>query len=74
MSEKPSKETLAEWHADPNNWKWGLFYYNKADKRIFPPKRIMGMGWTINFANPVSIVVFVLLIAAIICISIFTKK
>jgi len=74
MSEKPSKETLAEWHADPNNWKWGLFYYNKADKRILPPKRIMGMGWTVNFANRNSILVFVLLIATIICISIFIKK
>jgi uncharacterized membrane protein len=74
MSEKPSKETLAQWHADPNNWKWGLFYYNKADKRIFPPKRIMGMGWTVNFANRKSIIVFLILIGLIIGISFATKR
>lgn len=47
----PSKETLEKWHKDPNNWKWGSFYYNKEDNRLFPPKRIAWMGWTINFAN-----------------------
>ena len=32
-------------------WIWGIFYYNKEDNRIFPPKRIPWMGWTVNFAN-----------------------
>jgi uncharacterized membrane protein len=47
---------------DPGNWKWGLFYYNKNDKRIFPPKRLKYLGWTINFANPYSILAYVLLL------------
>lgn len=51
---KPSKETLKAWHDDPANWKWGVFYFNKQDKRIFPPKRIQYLGWTVNFANPLS--------------------
>ena len=29
--EKPSQEMLENWHKDPKNWKWGLFYYNKED-------------------------------------------
>ncbi len=33
-------------------WKWGC-YYNPNDPRIFVPKRIAGMGWTINIAHPV---------------------
>jgi uncharacterized membrane protein len=41
---------------DPSNWKWGIFYYNKMDKRIFLPK-IYGLGWTVNFANPCSILI-----------------
>jgi uncharacterized membrane protein len=41
--EKPSKENLDKWHKDPNNWKLGLFYYNKEDKRIFPPKEWLGL-------------------------------
>ncbi len=60
MEQKPSKETLAAWSADPNNWKWGVFYYNKEDKRIMPPKRNPAMGWTVNFANNKSVLVFLL--------------
>ena len=52
--EQPSKETLERWHDDPSNWRMGIFYYNKLDKRIFPPKRLKGLGWTVNFANPYS--------------------
>ena len=47
-----------KWHADPNNWKAGILYYNTDDKRLFPPKRVKGLGWTINFANPNSILAF----------------
>ena len=36
---KPDKETQDKWLHDPNNWKWDFFYYNKEDKRIFPPKK-----------------------------------
>ncbi len=50
---------------NPTNYKLGIFYYNKEDKRIFPPKRIAQMGWTINFANPISILVFVAALALI---------
>ena len=37
----PDKETLDKWQKDPNNWKWKLFYYNKEDERLFPPKRVV---------------------------------
>ena len=59
---KPTKETLESWHNDPNNWIWGIFYFNKDDKRIFPPKRNKYFGWTVNFANPVSILAIIAII------------
>lgn len=71
--ESPNKETLEKWHKDPNNWKFGGIYYNKEDKRIFPPKRIAWMGWTINFANWKSIAVFVVIIIVVITILQFYK-
>jgi uncharacterized membrane protein len=74
QKEKPSKETLEKWHKDPNNWKFGFFYYNKDDKRIFPPKRIEWMGWTVNFANTISVAVFVIVIIIIIGITLFLPK
>jgi len=68
-TEKPDQETLNAWHHDPANWILGVLYYNKPDKRILPPKRIPGMGWTVNFANPISYItvlgIIILLIVAI---------
>lgn len=60
MVEKPSQEQLDAWTKDPNNWKWGIFYYNKEDKRILPPKKNPAMGWTVNFANKRSVLTFLL--------------
>ena len=69
--QKPSEETKRQWHQDPNNWIWGIFYYNKEDNRIFSPKRIAWMGWTVNFANPISVSVFlcILFLAAILVLA-----
>jgi uncharacterized membrane protein len=66
MEEKPGKETLQKCHDDPSNWKLGILYFNKKDKRLFPPKRIQGFGWTINFANPYSIVMLIIIISLLI--------
>jgi uncharacterized membrane protein len=69
----PSKEQLEIWHKDPNNWKYGSFYYNKDDERLLPPKRIAWMGWTVNFANPKSILVFVFILIVALSLIYFTK-
>lgn len=68
--EKLDTATVKRWKEDPNNWKCGgLFYYNPEDPRLFPPKSIEWMGWTINFANPKSVgafaVIFILTIGLI---------
>lgn len=39
-----------------NLWRWG-FYYNPNDSRLFVPKQISGMGWTINIARPIGKIV-----------------
>lgn len=58
---------------DSSHWKLGFIYFNKDDKRIFPPKRI-GLGWTVNFANPASVIVFLLMLACIVIIGFSLKK
>lgn len=71
---KPGKEIFEQWHKDPANWRMGIFYYNKNDKRILPPKRIRSMGWTINFANPWSVAFFILvMLILVLFIFILTK-
>ena len=49
--QKPDKQLLNEWHQDLSNWKWGMFYVNKQDPRVWLPKRNPVMGWTLNFAH-----------------------
>ncbi len=60
---------MEEFDKDPSNWIFGIFYFNKKDKRIFPPKRLSLLGWTINFANPFSIMTFVAIILLMILFS-----
>lgn len=57
-----------------DNWKFGIFYYNKDDKRLFPPKRNKFLGWTVNFANPYSILAMILIIILLLLIGESLKK
>ena len=71
---KPDKAILNQWHDDPSNWRFGIIYYNKKDKRFFPPKKYYGLGWTINLANPISILTFVAIILIIASIVVLLKR
>ncbi len=72
--EKPTKETYENWYNDSNNWRMGIFYCNKKDKRIFPPKRYGYFGCTINFLNLKSILINIAVIVAFIFLVIYFKK
>lgn len=62
------EETQNEWQNDPDNWIWGIFYYNSKDNRLFPPKKIKQLGWTINFANPNSLFLVLLIVAILLIV------
>ena len=49
---------------DPINYKGGIFYFNRKDRRIIVPKRINMMGWTLNFANIYTYLFIIGIIAA----------
>ena len=72
--EQPDKETLEKWQKDPNNWKWGCIYFNKEDQRLLPPKRIAWMGWTVNFANLKSVLLFIALLIFCLLIVLFAES
>jgi uncharacterized membrane protein len=74
MESKPSKETLEKWSKDPNNWIWGMFYYNKKDQRLILPKRIAWMGLTINFANYKSVLLMIGIFFFVFIVSMIQKK
>jgi uncharacterized membrane protein len=48
---KKDNETSKEFIEDGNHWKFGLFYFNRADKRTIVPCRQKGFGQTLNFAS-----------------------
>ncbi|KIA95880.1 hypothetical protein OC25_04830 [Pedobacter kyungheensis] len=52
-------------HENPLNWKWGIIYFNKADSRVLVPKRHKMLGWTFNFAHPISYVILALIFATV---------
>ncbi|MFD1601170.1 DUF5808 domain-containing protein [Flavobacterium artemisiae] len=66
---EPSEETKERWNQDPDNWIWGIFYYNPEDTRLLPPKRIKELGWTVNFANPNSVFLVFVFIGILLIIS-----
>jgi hypothetical protein len=57
--------SLDQIHSDPSNWKLGFIYFCRADPRIIVPKRIQGLGWTINLARPMAIPSVVLVVGVI---------
>jgi uncharacterized membrane protein len=50
---------------DDQHWKGGMIYYNKNDSSIFVPKRFGG-GFTLNFANPISILCIVVILIVVV--------
>jgi uncharacterized membrane protein len=58
---------------DPFNCKWGIFYYNKNDIRTVVPKTNRALGWTLNFARPVSYVFVALIIGSVILSFLLSK-
>jgi uncharacterized membrane protein len=66
-------DAFNRWHQDPENWKWGLFYFNRKDSRLMVPKRVASMGITLNFAHPLAMLVFILIISAILLLASVTK-
>lgn len=67
MENKPTPETLKDWNNNPKYWHFfGFIYFNKEDKRIFPPKKeATGFGWTTNFANVFSVLALIAIMTLI---------
>ena len=68
MKNQFTQNELDEMRKNPNNYKWGIFYFNSKDPRFFVPKRNIAMGWTLNFTNIHSYII-VFLVVVIILIS-----
>lgn len=61
--DKPMNEDVMD-RDDDQHWKLGQFYFNKDDPALFIEKRF-GVGWTNNWARPMSwiLILFIILLA-----------
>ncbi len=67
-------DRLERMRNDPENYKWGIFYFNSKDPRMLVPKRYRMMGWTLNFANPYSYLILLgIAVFAIFMSNLFSK-
>ena len=65
-------EEKVEIRDDDKHWKLGMFYYNPDDPAFIVEKRF-GIGWTNNWARPISWVITIGFIVLTIAFSIVTK-
>lgn len=64
---KKLKEQDVSLSEDDKNWIWGIFYYNKNDKRFLVPKKV-GIGSTFNMAHRASVVFNIVTIALVVLV------
>ncbi|HTG43990.1 MAG TPA: DUF5808 domain-containing protein [Verrucomicrobiae bacterium] len=65
MNQRETNER--EW-ADEDNWsgpKWLSLYFSKKDSRLWVPKQIRAMGWTINLGHRNGVFLFLTLLAGL---------
>jgi uncharacterized membrane protein len=61
------EEEITDYDED-SHWKGGLFYFNRNDPSIFVEKRF-GVGWTLNFGNPIGYLIFLVPLVVILVFS-----
>ena len=52
---------------EERHWRWKLFYFNPRDPAILVEKRF-GIGWTINFGNPLGLALTIVIVATLVAI------
>ena len=52
---------VSEWE-NPRNWSAGVFYHSSVDRRILVPKRLGGLGFTLNLGHRAGRMILILMI------------
>ncbi|EKN62710.1 hypothetical protein BABA_24861 [Neobacillus bataviensis LMG 21833] len=62
-----AEEGIRDFDEDAH-WKGGLIYFNRNDPSIFVEKQF-GVGWTLNFGNPIGYLIILVPLVIILVIS-----
>lgn len=55
------------------NYKIGIIYWNPQDSRLFVPKRERSMGYTINFAHKLNILILIGITALVVYTAVYLQ-
>jgi len=69
MKNKLTQEILDSMAKNPSNWR-GILYFNRKDPRLIVQKQFPPLGWTLNFANPLTylMIISIVLIVAVVAV------
>ena len=65
MGKEYDKGDLRRMNQDTGYFRLGFLYWNRWDKMVIVPKRIPALGWTLNFANPVTYIILIVFFALV---------
>jgi len=72
MKNKPDQEILDSMAKNPANWE-GILYCNRKDPRLIVQKKYPPLGWTLNFANPLTYLTIILVILIVVLVSVIAN-
>ena len=72
MKNKLDQEILDSMAKNPSNWR-GVLYFNRKDPRLIVQKQHPSLGWTLNFANPLTYLTIFLVILVIVVVTVIAR-
>jgi uncharacterized membrane protein len=72
MKNKLDQEILDSMAKNPSNWR-GILYFNRKDPRLVVQKQFPPLGWTLNFANPLTYLMIISIVFIVVVVAVITN-
>jgi len=72
MKNKLDQEILDSMAKNPSNWR-GILYFNRKDPRLIVQKQFPPLGWTLNFANPLTYLMVISIVLIVVVVAVITN-
>jgi uncharacterized membrane protein len=72
MKNKLDQEILDSMAKNPSNWR-GILYFNRKDPRLIVQKQFPPLGWTFNFANPLTYLMIISIVLIVVFVAVITN-
>lgn len=72
MKNKLDQEILDSMVENPSNWR-GILYFNRKDPRLTVQKQFPPLGWTLNFANPLTYLMIISVVLTVVVVAVITN-